>query len=73
MAVPVAEDGVTVCRASGNREGEASALRWLGTALCALGEDERARWCWRDALALYSLLGMSEAAEVQTLLDQPTA
>ncbi|GAB2835182.1 AfsR/SARP family transcriptional regulator [Streptomyces daliensis] len=43
----------------------------LGKALDALGQSDRARACWRDALAIFEELGTAEASEVRELL-RPT-
>ncbi|MGW0705720.1 BTAD domain-containing putative transcriptional regulator [Streptomyces sp. NPDC002643] len=45
----------------------------LGRALGALGQADRARACWRDALALYEQTGAPEADEVRALLATPRA
>ncbi|MFF4492237.1 BTAD domain-containing putative transcriptional regulator [Streptomyces sp. NPDC001544] len=47
----------------------ANALTLLGKALDALGQPDRARACWRDALGIYDTAGSSEAAEVRGLLS----
>ncbi|WP_351226917.1 BTAD domain-containing putative transcriptional regulator [Streptomyces sp. NPDC002133] len=44
-------------------------LTVLGRALDALGQSDRARACWREALALYEQLGSGEADAVRTLLS----
>nr|WP_317619755.1 BTAD domain-containing putative transcriptional regulator [Streptomyces akebiae] len=46
----------------------ANALTLLGRALMALGQSDRARACWREALTMYEQSGSSEAAEVRGLL-----
>ncbi|MFE7775804.1 BTAD domain-containing putative transcriptional regulator [Streptomyces sp. NPDC057445] len=43
-------------------------LKALGQALDALGQTDRARACWREALALYEEVGAGEADEVRALL-----
>jgi hypothetical protein len=45
-------------------------LHWLGAALEALGDLGRARAAWQAALALYTVLDMPEAEELQWLLDE---
>ncbi|MEW2548938.1 BTAD domain-containing putative transcriptional regulator [Streptomyces sp. NPDC047002] len=46
----------------------ANILTVLGKALDALGQPERARACWQEALALYEAADADEAAEVRVLL-----
>lgn len=48
-------------------------LTLLGRALSALGQADRARACWRDALTLYEQCGAAEADEVRALLTPATA
>ena len=48
-------------------------LTLLGRALSVLGQVDRARACWREALDLYEQSGAAEAAEVRTLLTPATA
>jgi tetratricopeptide repeat protein len=72
QAVRWAEAGVTVCRQAGNRHGEATCLRWLGTALHALGQPDRARASWQAALTLYDTLGLPDGEELRRLLDEAT-
>ncbi|MFE9678359.1 BTAD domain-containing putative transcriptional regulator [Streptomyces sp. NPDC006259] len=43
-------------------------LKLLGRALSSLGQVDRARACWNDALKLYEDCGAPEAAEVRALL-----
>ncbi|MFI0812483.1 AfsR/SARP family transcriptional regulator [Streptomyces echinatus] len=47
----------------------ANALTILGKALEALGQPDRARACWLDALRIYEATGSSEAGEVRRLLS----
>ncbi|MET9419326.1 MULTISPECIES: BTAD domain-containing putative transcriptional regulator [unclassified Streptomyces] len=44
-------------------------LTTLGLALDALGQADRARACWRDALFLHEQTGAAEAEEVRALLE----
>ncbi len=46
----------------------ANVLTALGKALDALGQSDRARACWREALVLHEQAGASEASEVRALL-----
>ncbi|MFF8845906.1 BTAD domain-containing putative transcriptional regulator [Streptomyces sp. NPDC015127] len=43
-------------------------LTTLGRALYALGQTDRARACWREALSVYEQLGAAEAEQVRVLL-----
>ncbi|MPY46352.1 tetratricopeptide repeat protein, partial [Streptomyces phyllanthi] len=45
----------------------------LGHALAALGQADRARACWRDALSLHEQNNAPEADEVRALLSAPSA
>ncbi|MBT2364941.1 tetratricopeptide repeat protein [Streptomyces sp. ISL-10] len=44
-------------------------LTTLGRALAALGQTDRARACWREALTVYELVGADEAEQVRALLS----
>ncbi|WP_081241304.1 AfsR/SARP family transcriptional regulator [Streptomyces viridosporus] len=46
----------------------ANILTILGRSLSALGQTDRARACWRDALTIYEQSKAPEAAELRTLL-----
>ncbi|MET8457643.1 MULTISPECIES: AfsR/SARP family transcriptional regulator [Streptomyces] len=48
-------------------------LKLLGHALSALGEVDRGRACWHEALNLYEANGSPEADTVRTLLEPATA
>ncbi|WP_443055346.1 BTAD domain-containing putative transcriptional regulator [Streptomyces sp. NBC_00258] len=43
-------------------------LTLLGRALSALGQDDRARACWREALFILEQTGSTEAAELRALI-----
>ncbi|WP_308315935.1 BTAD domain-containing putative transcriptional regulator [Streptomyces sp. CC228A] len=47
---------------------QANALTLVGRALEQLGQGDRARACWRQALSIYEKCGSPEAAEVRRLL-----
>ncbi|GLF97347.1 AfsR/SARP family transcriptional regulator [Streptomyces yaizuensis] len=51
----------------------AGVLITLGRALTALGQVDRARACWQEALALHEASGAAEAEEVRGLLAPLTA
>jgi tetratricopeptide (TPR) repeat protein len=72
-AVDHGERAVAVCRTAGNRHGEGQALQYLGCGLDALGEAERARASWREALAVYTALDSPAAHEVRVLLGSNAA
>ncbi|NLU70095.1 BTAD domain-containing putative transcriptional regulator [Streptomyces sp. HNM0574] len=46
-------------------------LAVLGRSLDALGQTDRARACWREALSIFDELGTAEAEEVRSLLAAP--
>ncbi|MEU1009014.1 BTAD domain-containing putative transcriptional regulator [Streptomyces sp. NPDC005890] len=48
-------------------------LTLLGRALSTLGQADRARACWHEAIKLYEENGLSEADEVRALLRPATA
>ncbi|RAJ67077.1 DNA-binding SARP family transcriptional activator [Streptomyces sp. Amel2xB2] len=48
-------------------------LTVLGRALLALGQHDRGRVCWKDALALFDDMGASDAEEVRGLLTPAPA
>ncbi len=48
-------------------------LTLLGRALSALGQVDRARACWREALSLYEQTGAPEADDVRVLLAPASA
>ncbi|MDX3693259.1 BTAD domain-containing putative transcriptional regulator [Streptomyces europaeiscabiei] len=48
-------------------------LTLLGRTLSALGQVDRARACWQEALSLYECSGAPETAEVRALLTPATA
>ncbi|WP_344523160.1 AfsR/SARP family transcriptional regulator [Streptomyces albiaxialis] len=67
-AVHHAEQALTL-RAVGGEWMRARTLTALGRGLHVLGEPERARDCWRDALRIFEERGAKETAEVSALLD----
>ncbi|SCK40391.1 DNA-binding transcriptional activator of the SARP family [Streptomyces sp. WMMB 714] len=48
-------------------------LTVLGRALVALGQRDRARVCWKDALAVFDEMGATDAEEVRSLLTPAQA
>lgn len=51
----------------------ANVLALLGKSLARLGQLDRARACWREALAIHEESGAPEAAQVRKLLDPAAA
>lgn len=52
-----------------DRHGEARVLTQLGTVLRAVGQNDRARECWRSASRIFTDMDAPEAADVRALLD----
>nr|WP_280524624.1 BTAD domain-containing putative transcriptional regulator [Streptomyces eurocidicus] len=65
-----AELALTVLRDLGDDLRSAHVLTLLGHALGPVGQEDRARACWREALATYERLGAAERTEVQGLLAE---
>jgi tetratricopeptide (TPR) repeat protein len=72
-AVAACEEGLAILEQVVDDQGESSGLVQLGHAMAELGEHERARAYWRQALDRYERMGAPEAAEVRALLGGPTA
>ncbi|MEU6126474.1 BTAD domain-containing putative transcriptional regulator [Streptomyces sp. NPDC047123] len=51
----------------------ANVLTLLGRSLVGLGQPDRARVCWREALAIHEEAGAPEAAQVRDLLNPAAA
>ncbi|MFF2201489.1 BTAD domain-containing putative transcriptional regulator [Streptomyces sp. NPDC058145] len=51
----------------------ANVLTLLGRSLDGLGQVDRARACWQEALSIHELSGAAEAAELRHLLDPVAA
>ncbi|MEV7687122.1 AfsR/SARP family transcriptional regulator [Streptomyces bungoensis] len=51
----------------------ANVLTLLGRSLDRLGQVDRARACWREALSIHELSGAAEAVELRRLLDPVAA
>ncbi|MGY0017809.1 BTAD domain-containing putative transcriptional regulator [Streptomyces sp. cg35] len=67
LAAGHAEQAIAL-RGIGGEWRRGTVLTVLGKALDSMGQTDRARACWQDALAIYEQLGSSEAAEVRRLL-----
>ncbi|MEU6243068.1 BTAD domain-containing putative transcriptional regulator [Streptomyces sp. NPDC047024] len=67
-AAAQAEQSLSVLLHVGGDWRRAGVLTVLGKALDALGESDRARACWTDALAVFERLDSPEAAELRELL-----
>lgn len=63
-----AEQALAVLRGIGGEWRRANVLTVLGRSLAAIGQTDRARVCWREALSAFEELGSPEAEEVQALL-----
>ncbi|WP_030548714.1 BTAD domain-containing putative transcriptional regulator [Streptomyces albus] len=72
QAASLAEQALAVLRGVGGEWRRANALTLLGRALNGIGQHDRARVCWQEALGVYEQLGSPEATEVRGLL-QPLA
>ncbi|WP_037859375.1 AfsR/SARP family transcriptional regulator [Streptomyces sp. NRRL S-340] len=68
QAAANAELALTVLRGIGGEWRRGNVLTVLGHALTGIGQTDRARVCWRDALRIYEELGAPEAAAVSELL-----
>ncbi|MGI5338527.1 BTAD domain-containing putative transcriptional regulator [Streptomyces sp. CA-181903] len=69
-----AEQALVQVRGIGGEWRRGSILAVLGRCLAALGQPERARACWTEALAIFRQRGArTEAAEVHRLLDNVSA
>ncbi|MFK4274234.1 hypothetical protein, partial [Streptomyces milbemycinicus] len=49
-----------------------SLLTVQGKALAAVGQTDRARKCWQEALTIYERLGSPEREEVRALMGAPS-
>lgn len=63
-----AEQALSVLHGIGGEWRRANVLTVLGRGLSALGQTDRARVCWSEALTVFESLGSPEAAEVHGLL-----
>ncbi|MFJ5804417.1 AfsR/SARP family transcriptional regulator [Streptomyces decoyicus] len=69
-AAAAAEQSLAVMQGIGGEWRRGNVLTVLGRALDGIGQLDRARVCWREALSLYEELGSAEAGDVRTLLDE---
>ncbi|WP_329011945.1 AfsR/SARP family transcriptional regulator [Streptomyces sp. NBC_01601] len=72
-AAALAEQSLSVLLHVGGDWRRAGVLTVLGKSLAALGESDRARACWTDALAVFDRLGSAEAATLRELLSPAPA
>ncbi|MEU0596765.1 BTAD domain-containing putative transcriptional regulator [Streptomyces sp. NPDC006393] len=72
QAAALAEQSLAMLRGIGGDWRRGNVLVVLGKALHQVGQADRARACWHDALSLYEEMGAAEASEVRALL-LPTA
>ncbi|MFB7375216.1 BTAD domain-containing putative transcriptional regulator [Streptomyces sp. NPDC056222] len=63
-----AEQALSVLHGIGGEWRRANVLTVLGRGLSALGQTDRARVCWSEALTVFERLGSPEATEVHGLL-----
>uniref|UniRef100_A0AAU2VPR1 NB-ARC domain-containing protein n=1 Tax=Streptomyces sp. NBC_00008 TaxID=2903610 RepID=A0AAU2VPR1_9ACTN len=69
QAAANAEIALTVLRGIGGEWRRGNVLTVLGSSLSGIGQTDRAKVCWRDALAIFEALGSPEAADVRILLN----
>ncbi|MEO3976113.1 BTAD domain-containing putative transcriptional regulator [Streptomyces sp. CAU 1734] len=67
-----AEQALAIGCIGGDRT-RANVLITLGRALAALGQADRARACWSEALTLHEQMGSADAEEARTLLNPLSA
>ena len=72
QAAPNAELALTVLRGIGGEWRRGNVLTVLGRALHGIGQLDRARVCWNEALGIFTSLGAPEADEVEDLLKRST-
>ncbi|MGP4000704.1 BTAD domain-containing putative transcriptional regulator [Streptomyces sp. 8N706] len=68
QAAAHAEQALTHLRGIGGLWRRGNVLTLLGRALDSLGQSDRARACWREALGLFEEAGAAEAEDVRALL-----
>ncbi|MFF3740144.1 BTAD domain-containing putative transcriptional regulator [Streptomyces sp. NPDC002566] len=68
QAAAMAEHSLSVLRGIGGEWRRANVLTVLGRSLRGLGQSDRARACWQEALAVFEQLGSPETEEVRALL-----
>ncbi|MGW3451241.1 BTAD domain-containing putative transcriptional regulator [Streptomyces sp. NPDC001076] len=73
VAAAQAEQSLSVLLHVGGDWRRANVRTLLGKALDALGESDRARACWNDALITFEQLGAAEADSLRRLLSPATA
>ncbi|MER6556627.1 BTAD domain-containing putative transcriptional regulator [Streptomyces sp. NPDC001027] len=67
-AAACAEQALAVLHGIGGDWRRANVLTALGRGLHGVGQLDRARVCWQEALSVFETLGSPEAADVRTLL-----
>lgn len=73
QAAMLAEQALTRLQGIGGDWHRANVLTVLGRALSLLGQSDRARACWSEALTLLEKSGSAQAGEVRALLDPAAA
>ncbi len=69
--LPILECGLAAARGLGDRRGEGNHLGNLGMAYADLGDGERARKLWQEALAILEAIGSPYAERVRGWLTEP--
>ncbi len=73
QAASHAEQSLTLLNEAGGHWQKANALAVLGHSLARIGQPDRARACWHDALGIHPDPHGEEAAKLRRLLDGPTS
>ncbi|MEU1163184.1 BTAD domain-containing putative transcriptional regulator [Streptomyces sp. NPDC090075] len=68
QAAACAEQALAVLHGIGGEWRRANILTALGSALHGIGQTDRAKVCWQEALSVYEAAGSPEAADVRKLL-----
>ncbi|MFD5566912.1 AfsR/SARP family transcriptional regulator [Streptomyces cadmiisoli] len=69
LAATQAEQALSVLHGIGGEWRRGNVLTVLGRGLAAIGQTDRARVCWSEALAIFEELGSPEAESVRLLLS----
>ncbi|PWI45924.1 BTAD domain-containing putative transcriptional regulator [Streptomyces sp. ICBB 8177] len=70
QAASLADQALALVNDNAGENRKAGILTALGKALNGIGQVDRARACWRDALAAYTALGAKESEQVRALLGE---
>ncbi|WP_327709479.1 NB-ARC domain-containing protein [Streptomyces sp. NBC_00464] len=69
QAAANSEIALTVLRGIGGEWRRGNVLTVLGRSLSGIGQTDRAKVCWREALGIFETLDSPEAADVRSLLN----